>query len=116
MNYFAIPGLKYKIYPALTDAEKASIILEVIQKYFHIEMKDIASYSRKKGVAYIRHLCMYFLKLETGLTLCKIGELLSFKTKPLDHSTVICGCREIQNLIDTDKSIKKEVYEIKSLL
>ena len=59
-----------------------------------------------------RQLCMYLRKKHTRESLAAIGKRYGDK----DHATVLHACKTIQNLMDTDKEIKRVVVAIEKKL
>lgn len=55
---------------------------------------------------------MYLLRTETSASLPTIGELLGGR----DHTTVMYGCDKIEDLLETDDSLRKQVSLVRENL
>ena len=64
--------------------------------------------TRKREVVYARQLAMYFAKHYTSCSLATIGTEIGNK----DHATVLHACKTIDNLYDTDRSVKTTVMDL----
>ncbi len=83
-------------------------ILNEICSYYTIPMKLIKSHVRDRSIARPRQILMYLLKNYTSMTLEEIAAFLGGR----DHSTIIHGIKNIENLITTDSGIQKEVSQL----
>ena len=88
---------------------KKQISIEDIQRivcdHFSIPEDQIRAKNRKKEIALARQISMYLCKKYTNHSVITIG--LHFGGR--DHSTVIHGIKNVENLMKTDKKIKSEV-------
>lgn len=84
------------------------IIEKVISKYYHIPIKTLQSKTLKRKDVQARQTEMYFARKYTKLSLAKIGQRFGLK----DHGTVLHAIKTINNLIDTDKNVRKDINEI----
>lgn len=112
ISAWVIPGLKYKIDAYQSPQVKAERIIEFILDYRSMELSEIITASRHTDFVYTRYLIFYFLRKKTKLTLGKIGEMLSPKTKPYKHETVIRGLKRLNYLIETEQWVKKDIETI----
>lgn len=84
----------------------AHLTIETIQKevssYFNIKVSDLKSAKRHKTVARPRQIAMYLSRKLTNSSFPEIGQRFGGK----DHSTVISACRKVEQLIETDLSIR----------
>ncbi len=96
--------------------EKKQISVESIQetvcKYFNIENKQIHSKSRKREIVLARQVSMYLSKKYTDFSLSRIGDMIGKR----DHATVLHALKNINGLLDIDKSFKSNMDEIEELL
>lgn len=83
-----------------------------VSSYFAISVDDLKDKTRKKEVATARQVAMYFAKEYTDYSLKQIGQYFGGR----DHSTVIHAVQCVHNLIDTDKSFKRTVEDLKKQL
>lgn len=87
-------------------------IQEEVAKYYHIQLKDLKGKKRVKSIVVPRQIAMYLSREMTDNSLPKIGAEFGGK----DHTTVIHAHEKIQQLMENDPTIQKEVGEIKNLL
>ncbi|MBL1229327.1 chromosomal replication initiator protein DnaA [Enterococcus sp. BWB1-3] len=87
-------------------------IQEEVAKYYHIHLKDLKGKKRVKSIVVPRQISMYLSREMTDSSLPKIGAEFGGK----DHTTVIHAHEKIQQLIENDPIIQKEISEIKNLL
>ncbi|MBO0475418.1 chromosomal replication initiator protein DnaA [Enterococcus sp. DIV0840] len=87
-------------------------IQEEVAKYYHIQLKDLKGKKRVKSIVVPRQISMYLSREMTENSLPKIGAEFGGK----DHTTVIHAHEKIQQLMQKDPTIQKEVGEIKNLL
>lgn len=83
-------------------------IIKEVSKYFSIPISDILSAKRNKFISHARQLAMYLSRELTSSSLPRIGK--SFGDR--DHSTVIYAISKISNLINTDRSVYRQIQEI----
>lgn len=87
-------------------------IQEEVAKYYHIQLKDLKGKKRVKSIVVPRQISMYLSREMTDNSLPKIGAEFGGK----DHTTVIHAHEKIQQLLEKDPTMQKEVNEIKNLL
>ncbi len=85
------------------------ITVEFIQKlvaeHFNVPVEKLAGKTRKRSIVVARQLSMYLAKNLTNKSLKAIGDQFGGR----DHSTVIYSCKTVQDLLDTDMTIKEDV-------
>lgn len=88
------------------NKDKIEIIVDVISKYF--EMKKTQIFKRDRRVDYVqaRHLCFYFSKKKTPLSLNKIAEYLGAYGDVYNHATVLSGVNKMKYYISAEKDLK----------
>lgn len=72
-------------------------IENIVSEYFNISVKDILSQKRPRNITQARHLTMFFAKKYTKNTLKEIGKRMN-----RGHSSIINGCRTVENLKNTE--------------
>lgn len=87
-------------------------ITAAVADYYGIIENDITGSSRNRRVARPRQMVMYLAREETDSSLPQIGKALGNR----DHTTVMYGCRKIEDLMETDTSLRREILEIKARL
>ena len=87
-------------------------IVTVVSMYFQIDEYFVHTPNRKREYVYARHLAMYLILKYTGATLDRTGEVFNGK----NHATVLHGKKQVLNLIETDKRVRKEVKELEEII
>ena len=87
-------------------------ITKVVCKYFNIDEQSFNSSKRTREVAQARQIAMYLAKQHTKLPLAAIGSAIGGR----NHATVLHSCKNVLNLIETDKVIKSQIDEISKLI
>ena len=87
-------------------------ITEIVCKYFDIDEQSFNSSKRTREVAQARQIAMYLAKQHTKLPLAAIGSAIGGR----NHATVLHSCKNVTNLIETDKVIKNQIDEIEKMI
>lgn len=85
-------------------------VKKVVSKYFNISTSLLTSSSRKQDVTYARQLAIYLIRSKTDLPLKKIGEFFNNR----DHATVAHSIDKIENLMNIDNNVKKDIEILSS--
>jgi len=99
----------------LDDGGNMSIekVKQVVCDYFNLESEMLNSSSRKRNIVQARQIAMFLSRnLVAGCSLNTIGSEIGGR----DHATVIHACSTVADLMQTDKSFKKYVSEIETML
>jgi len=83
-------------------------IIKIVCDFFNMPKSDFLSQTRKREIVQSRQIAMYFAKKFTKHSLEVIGNDIANK----DHTTVIYSCKNVKNLMDTDKHFKSQVESI----
>jgi len=114
-NSCDIPQCKLILKDLINDKSKI-INIESIQKivasFFQISLQDMLSSRRSRSLARPRQIAMYFSKKYTSKSLPEIGRKFSNR----DHTTVIHAVKKINQLLEKDENIQKNITEIKKQL
>lgn len=86
-------------------------VLNVVCNHFQTSYNEINTTSRKTPYPYIRQVAMLFLKEFSLPTLTAIGEMFG-----RDHTTVMHGLATLQDRMDTEESVYREVNYLKDQL
>lgn len=87
-------------------------ILEAVAKEFEVTEEELISRSRTHRIALPRQVAMYILREENELSLPKIGKMLGDR----DHTTVMYGCDKINDLMETDKKLRRRIINVQEVL
>ncbi len=88
------------------------LILDVVSRYFNVKVEDITSRSRSRDLVKARHIAMYLCRTILGYSYQKIADDFG----GLNHSSVLDGCKNVQERYHTDEDVKAYVDEIKKLI
>lgn len=83
------------------------MVTQSVSAYYNIEPDDIFTKSRKREISDARQMVMYMAKKHTKMQLTAIGTRLS-----RSHATVLHGCRNIEERIPLEKSLREAVEAI----
>ncbi len=83
-------------------------IQKVVCDYFNLSVESLQSRTRKREIVQARQLAMYFAKHFTKSPLSMIGLQCGNK----DHATVLHACKQVSNLIETDKQFRSWAEDI----
>lgn len=84
-------------------------IQKTVSDYFDIKLDDLKAKTRKKEIVTARQVAMYFSKEFTNHSLKSIGYHFGGR----DHSTVIHAVQSVNDMIETDNTLKNAVDELK---
>lgn len=97
--------LKDLISPEETQVLTSEKIINVVADHFNLSPAEIKSQKRSKRLVHPRMIAMYLCRKLTEDSLITIANLLNKK----DHTTVLSGCRKIENELQTDPTTRNEV-------
>jgi chromosomal replication initiator protein len=94
--------------------EKVTVerVIEKVAAYYRLSVEALCSASRSRAVAYPRQIAMYLARSETDASFPQIGGQLGNR----DHTTIMHGFEKINNLLETDATLRREILEIKAAL
>ena len=87
-------------------------VLEAVSHAFGISNDRILGRERTREVALPRQIAMYLLREEGGISLPKIGEFVGGR----DHTTVMYACDKVNDLMETDDRLRRQVLKIREQL
>jgi len=87
-------------------------VLSAVSKSFGISNSRLLGRERTREVALPRQIAMYLLREEGGISLPQIGDFIGGR----DHTTVIYACDKINNLLETDERLRRQVLQIREQL
>lgn len=88
------------------------IIMEVVAKFFDVEIADLVGKSRKKELVTPRQVAMFLMRQEINTSFPSIGNELGGR----DHTTAIHACNKVAGEIKQDLRKKQEIESIKQLI
>jgi len=87
-------------------------IQRTVAEYFKMRVSDLHSKRRNRHIARPRQIAMALAKELTNLSLPEIGDAFGGR----DHTTVLHGCRKIQELLGQDAKTKEDYENLNKLL
>lgn len=85
-------------------------VVSNVATYFDIKPSQLRGIRRDKFLSLPRQILYYILRIEVGMPLMEIGEVLGGR----DHTTILHGVRKISQLISTDEKIRGDILGIKN--
>ena len=95
-----------------TAVPMPSVILEAVAQVTNVAVDALISKRREKQVAYARHLAMYLLRDVAHQSYAQIGRILGGR----DHTTVLHGFRRIEELLEHDPDVRRDLTEIRAAI
>ncbi|MBL0848920.1 MAG: chromosomal replication initiator protein DnaA [Candidatus Liberibacter ctenarytainae] len=87
-------------------------IQRMVGKHYNISRNDLLSSRRVRTVVRPRQIAMYLSKVMTPRSFPEIGRRFGDR----DHTTVLHAVRKVENMLQTDPILKKEVELLKRLI
>jgi len=87
-------------------------VLEAVSRAFGVSNDRILGRERTREVALPRQVVMYLLREEGGVSLPQIGEIIGGR----DHTTVMYACDKVNDLMETDDRLRRQVLKIREQL
>jgi chromosomal replication initiator protein len=87
-------------------------LFEAVCRHLELSPADVRGASRQRAVTYARHIAMYLLRCDGGLTYKAIAQLLDKK----DHSTVVHACNAIENELAISPPLRADIDSIRASL
>jgi chromosomal replication initiator protein len=91
---------------------KPDDVLHEVSRSFGVSNERLLGRERTREVALPRQIAMYLLREEGGVSLPQIGEMIGGR----DHTTVIYACDKVNNLMETDEQLRRQVLQIRERL
>lgn len=87
-------------------------VISLIAKQFEFKNKDIVGSSRKAELVRARHIAMYILREEMGLTLQQVARLMGRS----DHTTVLHAVDKVSREFMINQELREQVMKVKQEL
>lgn len=84
-------------------------VLQSVATYYNLKPNQLKSDQRDRPLAFPRQVLYYLLRVELGLPLMTIGELLGGR----DHTTIMYGVRKVAELLTKDEKLVGDIMSIK---
>jgi chromosomal replication initiator protein len=93
------------------------LIIRTVANYFHIDIEEVKSSSKKLLETKARHISMFFCKEYTELSLSGIGKHFKGRNGDYkDHSTVLFAINRVKEQVEIYKRFRDTVNKIDDLL
>jgi chromosomal replication initiator protein len=87
-------------------------IIDAVAVQFGIEREKLLGRERSKDVVLPRQVAMYLIREETNASLPEIGNAMGGR----DHTTVMYGCDKINDLMEQDDKLRRQIMFIRQQL
>jgi chromosomal replication initiator protein len=87
-------------------------IAQAVAEYYHISLGDMCGKQRDKHIVMPRQVAMYLMRQETQVSLFEIGQLFGGR----DHSTVLHACEKIDQAVNINPMLRREIVAIREQL
>ena len=87
-------------------------VVNCICDYFDIKKPIVLGKGRQQEIVHARHICMFLLRNELGMSYPEIGLMLGGK----DHTTIIHGVNMIKRESAKSENLREELGQIRSVL
>ena len=102
-------ALKDFITPQTKRQVNTQVILEVVARFYNLEVDDLLSKARSRDISYPRQIAMYLCREILGMTYADIGKDIGGR----DHSTVIHAWQKITDDLKEDRALQEEIKQIR---
>lgn len=87
-------------------------LIETVCRYLEVDPAEISSQKRARALTYARHVSMYLLRQDAGLTYSAIARLLGKK----DHSTIVHACTQLEKELKASPATRADIDAIRITL
>jgi chromosomal replication initiator protein len=87
-------------------------IAQAVAEYYHISLDSMCGKQRDKHIVMPRQIAMYLIRQETQVSLLEIGLLFGGR----DHSTVLHACEKIDQAVNLNPTLRREIVAIREQL
>jgi chromosomal replication initiator protein len=87
-------------------------ILRAVAEHYGLRPEELRGVGRRKEVVLPRQVAMYLIRELTHASLPEIGQFFGGR----DHTTVLYAIQKVQELLDADRSLQKDLALIRERL
>ncbi len=87
-------------------------ILDAVASYYQLRPAQLAGQGRDKRLAHARQVAMFLLREDGQRPLTEVGRILGKR----DHTTVMYGCKKIEDARVLDPDLRQQLQEIRRLM
>jgi chromosomal replication initiator protein len=100
------------LFQADTPPVAPTDLLNAVCRHLGLSPSEITSQKRNRALTYARHLAMYLLREDGGLTYSAIAQFLGKK----DHSTVVHACTQLLRELNISPSLRADIDAVRASL
>lgn len=89
----------------------AEFVKQMVCSYYGVDVSFMKYETRKREVVKCRHVSMYLLKKHSSMSLSVLGAEFN-----KDHATVLHAVRTINNYMEWDRDLRKEIQELEKIV
>ncbi|MCS7153663.1 MAG: chromosomal replication initiator protein DnaA [Bacteroidia bacterium] len=98
--------------PLRTRAITVDAILKAVSNYFKIHIDELTGKSRRKEVAYARHIAVFLARKHTRNALKALGEYFGGR----DHSTILHSYQWVSEMLPISQDLSRHVQDLERIL
>ena len=87
-------------------------IVETVARFYRLQPEILRGKQRDRDVVVPRQIAMYLIREETDASFLEIGRELGNR----DHTTILHGCEKINNEINVDSQMRRDILAIREIL
>jgi chromosomal replication initiator protein len=87
-------------------------IIDAVVAHFGVDKERMLGRDRSRDIVLPRQVAMYLIREETNASLPEIGAALGGR----DHTTVMYGCDKINDLMEQDDNLRRQIMSIRQQL
>jgi chromosomal replication initiator protein len=88
-----------------------SELIALVCRHLNLDPSAVMSARRNHSLTYARHIAMYLLRRDLGLTYATIAQMLGKK----DHSTVVHACTQLERELPLSPELRADIDAIRSV-
>ncbi|NOZ01632.1 MAG: chromosomal replication initiator protein DnaA [Deltaproteobacteria bacterium] len=88
------------------------VVLKIVAEYFQLQVSDLKSARRHRGVSMPRQIAIHILRKHTGASLQSIGQALGGRS----HTTVLSALSRIEKVIESEPATERALKDIERQL
>lgn len=99
----------------LTDFQKMEIVKDIFNRHYELFKIDLSSNTRRREVVEKRQQLYHYLRVFTSMK-TSFRDIALFVGNTNSHCTVMSGIKNINNLLECNKTFKKEYDELHEII
>ena len=111
ISYYALPGLKTKHVFRMFARHTLEFVEALVVDYYEVKAEVLYSKKRDRHFLTPRHVSMFLMRKYTAYSLKDIG-----KRFHRDHTSVMHAVKKVEDLMETDESMRRDVQLIENAI